>query len=127
MRLLIALLLISFAGGLQAAPVHVMERDGLVIKLMSEPCSDPVSSVMIAMAPQEVQRGEWKAIESVWPMRDGSKQTFAGCWREVSKELAFAITNGKEREVSFLMVFADQQGMLMTKKQFLRKKGQVDA
>ena len=119
--------LFLFSAGVVAAPVHVMERDGLVIKLMSEPCSDPVSSVMIAMAPPEVQRGEWKAIESVWPMRDGSKQTFAGCWREVSKELAFAITNGKEREVSFLMVFADQQGMLMTKKQFLRKKGQVDA
>jgi hypothetical protein len=107
--------------------VHTHEYDGLVIKLMPGQCSDPTVAMLIAMSPKEIQDGQWKAIESEWPMQNGSKQKFSGCWREVSKELTFAITNGKESEVSFLMVFSDQQGIIMTKKKFLKKKGLVDA
>ena len=44
MRLLIALLLISFAGGLHAAVVAVGESDGVKISLTNEPCKLEVVS-----------------------------------------------------------------------------------
>ncbi len=96
-------------------PVHVFEQDGTTIRLMRGPCVEPMIVVFVAQAaPQYAER--FKAIESVWPYRDGSVKRHAGFWMEMSTEE----TRGG---AAFVMLFDDGQRIVVDKAEFLRGKG----
>lgn len=95
-------------------PLHVLEKQGVEIRLMNTPCVDPVSLSLILPDKQ----ARFKAIYSVWPERDGSKKVYAGCWTELSKEEAQA------EETVFLLVFEDMQTGAVPKSEFNKKSGQ---
>src|SRR5262245_34385363 len=55
-------------------PLYVVERNGVEIRLMDTPCIDPVSLSMVK--PDYHHR--LKAIDSIWPQRDGTRKRFVG-------------------------------------------------
>lgn len=100
-------------------PVHVYEEGGVYIRLMPGPCVDGTSSALLVQhLPKYSDRA--KAIESVWPMRDGTKKSYVGCWLELSAEEA-------DGEAALVLVFEDTQGFVFKKKEFLKKPGQGGA
>lgn len=100
-------------------PVHVYEEQGLSMRLMPRPCTDVRSSMIVAMnLPQYADR--FRAIDSVWPMQDGTRRNYAGCWAKFSAEEA----GGTE---VFVLVFEDGQHFVVPKDEFLRKRGQGGA
>ena len=101
-------------------PVHVFEANGVVMRLMSTPCVDSASSMMVHVGlPKYASR--FKALESSWPMQDGSRMDFAGCWAELPGEVV-----GKD-EVVIALVFSDGQAFAIPKSEFLKKRGQGGA
>lgn len=113
---LFLVLLFVFPVRATEIPMHVIERQGVSIRLMRGPCADPASSIAIAVnLPQYVQR--FRAIESTWPMQDGSRKDFAGCWGEFSKE-----ESGAPGAV-LVLVFSDGQHYTVLKDEILKKGG----
>ena len=106
-------LLVFVARVTEAAdvPVHVLEKDGIEIRLMNSPCVDPVSVSQIN--PQFFEH--FKGLVSVWPEKDGSRKAYAGCWAELP---------GGE---AFVVVFADNTNGVIPKSEFRKVKGQVGA
>lgn len=88
-------------------PLHVFERGRTSIRLMRGPCVDAYSRAFIArMAPEYLER--LRAIDSTWPMNDGSLKAFAGCWIEFSAE-------EMEGEPAIGMIFEDGQRLVLPK------------
>jgi hypothetical protein len=98
-------------------PLHVLEKEGVEIRLMDLPCTDSSSIVMIRVE----HLARFKAIHSVWPERDGSRKAYAGCWAELSKDEVHAEEGG------FLLVFSDGQSGFVPKSEFKKVKGQRGA
>lgn len=96
-------------------PVHVLEKDGVQIRLMDKPCVD--AKTLSQINPAQAHR--FKAIESVWPERDGSRKKYAGCWVRLTKEEA------KHHEDVFLLVFEDNTSGGVPASEFKKTKGQV--
>ncbi len=101
----------------EVIPLHVLEKDGVVINLMGTPCVDRVSLDLVL--PKHHSR--LREIRSVWPERDGSRKAYAGCWMEVTKEEANNADGG------FLVVFEDREHTVIEKSEFKRGKGQAGA
>lgn len=99
----------------QDIPVHVLEKDGVQIRLMNKPCVDAKTLAQINPA----QAHRFKAIESVWPERDGSKKKYAGCWVRLTKEEA------RHHEDVFLLVFEDNTSGGVPASEFRKTKGTV--
>lgn len=98
-------------------PVHVVEQDGMKLRMLPTPCEDARSKVMAAqMSPLEYH-DKWKATSSDWRMRDGSWQTFAGCWLEVDKDVLSTPDN------VFFFTFSDGQSGNALKGELLKPKG----
>lgn len=112
-------LAILFSGKAFAqAPLHVLERDGVTINLMAGPCIDLTSTAMIASSNLAGKLAEFRAIDSTWLMKDGTRQDFAGCWLELTKEQ----TGGEE---GFLVLFSDRTFDVVAKSEFRKAKGQT--
>jgi hypothetical protein len=109
------LLLVTLATNAYATdiPVQVLEKDGITIRLMNKPCVEPVSVAMIVPS----MLGRFKAIESVWPEKDGSKKAYAGCWAHLTPPEAL--------EEGYLVVFSDGQSGFIPKSEFKKMRGQV--
>lgn len=95
------------------APLHVHERDEVTVKLMPGPCVDPTTVMLIAMNVSPELQAKFRAIESNWLMRDGSRRDYAGCWLETGDD--------------FLLIFSDATGTRISKARFNRRKGMVDS
>jgi hypothetical protein len=93
-------------------PLHVYEADGVTVNLIPSPCVDAFSLRVI----RPEKKDQFKAIESVWRMSDGSQQDFAGCWVEEKTDLG---------EDAFFLLFNDGQHFLVLKSEFNKRKGQV--
>lgn len=113
---------LAIAGVLYAAkahsvdiPLHVLEKGNVEIRLMGTPCVDPASIAQI----RPIVLHRFRAIESVWPERDGSRKAYAGCWAELTAEEA-----GEE---VFLLVFSDGASGGIPKSEFKKVKGQSGA
>lgn len=122
--LAVGMLLVPLRVVAQEVPLYVHERPEVTVRLMPGPCVDGVSAMMIATAPQQY-RGDWRAIESNWLMRDGSRMDFAGCWLELSAEKAADLSSGRLLEAAFLLVFSDQTASAIPKREFLKRRGQM--
>lgn len=97
-------------------PVHVVDQDGVKMRMLPTPCTDAMSLAMVEQTPPEY-RSRWKATSSDWKMRDGSWQTFAGFWIELSKEEAGA------PDAVLFFVFSDGQHGNALKGELLKPKG----
>ena len=101
-------------------PAHVLEKGGVVIRLMRGPCVDPRSQMMILSGlPTHAHR--FKEIDSEWPMQNGARQKFAGCWAEFKKGEI-----GNDEDI-FIVVFEDGTGGAVAKSEFTRKSGDKGA
>lgn len=101
-------------------PVHTFERDGVQARLMAGPCTDTRSAMVIVMGlPQFAER--FRALESTWPMQDGSRRAYAGCWAELAAEEAGAPV------AVIVMVFSDGQAVAVPKSEFVKLRGQSGA
>jgi hypothetical protein len=98
----------------QDIPLHVLDKDGVNIKLMGTPCVDAPSMSMIR--PDALSR--FKAIESVWPEKDGSRKAYGGCWTELTAAESGSVDG-------FLLVFADGASGFVPKSEFRKVRGQV--
>jgi hypothetical protein len=120
---------VVFLGGLlagcaQAAeppkteiPVLTFEAEGIQANLMSGPCTNGQAAMAIVMGlPQFAER--FKAIESTWPMQDGSRRAFQGCWAELKAEEA-----GTPMDV-VIMVFEDRTAFAVPRTAFIKLRGQ---
>ena len=114
---LIALLVIATKAHATEVPLHVLDKDGITIRLMNTPCVDPISVAMIR--PDMVK--SFKAIQSTWPEKDGSKKDYAGCWLLLKAGESGADVDG------FLVVFADGESGFIPVSEFKKVKGQVGA
>lgn len=101
----------------QDIPVHVLEKDGVEIRLMGTPCVDPKS--IASINPAFLSR--FKAIDSVWPEKDGSRKRYAGCWAEIKAGEYGAL------EDTFVLVFEDNTSGAVPKSEFKKVKGQQGA
>lgn len=110
------LLIIGVNAHAQDVPLHVLDKDGIEIRLLDKPCVDPLSVSMIR--PDAVHR--FRAVQSVWPQPDGSRKEFAGCWAELT-----AKESGGED--GFLVVFSDGESGFIPKAEFKKVRGQVGA
>jgi hypothetical protein len=98
-------------------PVHVFDRDGVQARLLSGPCVDGRSAMVIVMGlPQFADR--FRAIESTWPMQDGTRRAFGGCWAELSAAEAGAPV------AVIIMVFEDGTAFALPKSDFVKLRGQ---
>ena len=97
-------------------PVHVLDKDGVEISLMAAPCVDPVSLRLV----RAEHHARLKALQSVWPERDGSRKAYIGCWMELSPE-----ESGQEGG-AFLVVFEDNEHGVVPKSEFKKVRGQSD-
>jgi len=94
-----------------AIPVHVIEQGRTVIRLMPGPCVDPYSLAFVSrLEPQIVER--LRAIDSTWPMSDGTRRPFAGCWIELTAEEAGGTP-------AFGLIFEDGQRFTVPKSDLL--------
>ena len=101
-------------------PAHVLEKGGVVIRLMRTPCLDPRSQMMI-LSGLPTHAHKFKAIDSEWPMQNGARQKFAGCWAEFKKGEI-----GNDEDV-FIVVFEDGTGGAVAKSEFTKKPGDKGA
>lgn len=98
-------------------PVHIVDTEGVKMRMLPTPCADPVSmSLAKQMSPVEYH-ARWRATSSDWKMRDGSWQEFAGCWLEVEKE----VINAPDAVLFF--TFSDGTSGQMLKGQLLNPRG----
>lgn len=96
-------------------PLHVLEKNGVEIRLMDTPCVDEISKGLV----KPKYHSRLKAIQSVSPERDGSRKPYAGCWLEFTQE---------EYPVpAFLLVFSDGQSGVVPKEEFRKVRGQSGA
>ena len=102
-------------------PVHVLEEDRTIIRLMPTPCTDPTSVLVIAMNMPPQFHTRFKAIDSEWPMQDGSRKKFPGCWAEFSTE------ETGEAEAMIYVVFSDAKSGFLKKSAFTKLRGQKGA
>ena len=102
-------------------PVHVLEEDGTIIRLMPTPCTDPTSVLVIAMNLPPQFHTRFKAIDSEWPMKDGSRKTFDGCWAEFTPE------ETGEKEALIYVAFSDAKSGFVEKSAFTKLRGQKGA
>jgi hypothetical protein len=100
----------------QDIPLHVLDKDGVQIRLMDSPCVDARSIMMIR--PDALPR--FKAVQSVWPERDGSRKEYAGCWAALTAQ-----ESGSEE--GFLVIFSDGESGFVPKSEFKKVRGQVGA
>jgi len=101
-------------------PVYVSEQQGIVVRLMAGPCVEPLSQqIVMSGPPQHVAK--FKAIDSEWPMKDGTRKKFAGCWALLTAEEAGAM------EDVFVLVFEDGMVGGVLKSEFLKKAGDTGA
>lgn len=107
----LGLLLVATRAYANDVPLHYLEQRGVEIRLMSGPCVDEVSIRLIR--PDQVSR--FRAIQSVWPERDGTRKTYAGCWAELTPAEARNVEGG------FLVVFSDGESGFIPKSEFKRK------
>jgi hypothetical protein len=98
-------------------PVHVFERQGLLVRLMPGPCVDPVSVALIQRAIPPQFHSRFKAVESVWPEKDGTFKPYAGCWAEFSGEEA------DHTSPVIFTVFSDGSSGVVEKSIFTKKAG----
>lgn len=112
-----ALLFVAIEARAVEIPVHVLEKDGVTVRLMGTPCVDPKSIAQInpAFLPQ------FKAIDSVWPEKDGSRKRYAGCWAEIKAGEYGAL------EDTFVLVFEDNTSGMVSKSEFKKVRGQRGA
>ena len=94
-------------------PLYVIEKDSVLIRLLNKPCVDKVSLSQIA--PEF--HAKFKALDSVWPEKDGSKKSYAGCWYEVK-----AGEYGMPEDV-FVLVFSDGASGVVPKSEAAKKTG----
>jgi hypothetical protein len=98
-------------------PVLTFEAEGIQANLMSGPCTNGQAAMAIVMGlPQFADR--FKAIESTWPMQDGSRRAFQGCWAELKAEEA-----GTPVDV-VIMVFEDRTAFAVPRSSFVKLRGQ---
>jgi hypothetical protein len=98
-------------------PVLTFEAEGIQANLMSGPCTNGQAAMAIVMGlPQFADR--FKAIESTWPMQDGSRRAFQGCWAELKAEEA-----GTPVDV-VIMVFEDRTAFAVPRTSFVKLRGQ---
>lgn len=119
LALVAVLILTAWATGAYAEeiPVHVLDKDGVEIRLMNKPCVDKVSISQIN--PAFLDR--FKAIDSVWPEKDGTRKRYAGCWALLAKgEYGMP-------EDTFLLVFEDNTNGAVPKSEFSKKTGHYGA
>ena len=102
----------------EEVPVHVFEDKGVLIRMMPGPCVDGVSALVISMNVPPQFSSKFRAIESEWPMQDGSRRAFAGCWASFKAEEI-----GSTEDV-LVLVFEDRQYFVVPKKEFLKTPGQ---
>lgn len=100
----------------EEVPLHVLEKDGVEIRLMGTPCVDQTSIGLI----QPAYLPRFRAIDSVWPERDGTRKRYAGCWMALTSEEA----GGEE---VFLLVFEDRATGAVPKSEFRKMRGQSGA
>lgn len=112
----IGLILVSTRAHATDIPLHVLDKDGIEIRLMDKPCVDPRSVLVIR--PDALPR--FKAVQSFWPTKDGSRKEFAGCWAELTAQ-----ESGSDE--GFLVVFADGESGFIPKSEFRKVRGQVGA
>jgi hypothetical protein len=93
-------------------PLHVLENESITVHLMPSPCADPFARRVI----RAEKLSQFRAIESNWRMRDGSRQDFAGCWVEEKTETG---------EDAFFLLFNDGEHFLVLKSEFNRRRGQT--
>jgi hypothetical protein len=98
-------------------PVLTFEAEGIQANLMSGPCTNGQAAMAIVMGlPQFAER--FRAIESTWPMQDGSRRSFEGCWAELKAEEA-----GTPVDV-VIMVFEDRTAFAVPRTSFVKLRGQ---
>lgn len=97
-------------------PVHVWTDGQTTIKLMPGACVDPVVKPFLESVGE---LPKFKAIESSWRYQDGKRKTHGGCWAEFSAKETGA------PEAVFLLLFDDGDKHVVTKSEFLKKRGQV--
>lgn len=100
----------------QDIPLHVLDKDGVQVRLMDSPCVDARSIMMIR--PEALPR--FKAVQSTWPEKDGSRKDYGGCWAELTAQES----GGEE---GFLIVFSDGESGFVPKSEFKKVRGQVGA
>lgn len=98
-------------------PVHVVEREEVKMRLMSGPCTDPVSIGLIMNSPVEYH-GRFKAVSSQWKDERGNWKEFAGCWME----LKASEVPGTPGDV-IVLVFSDGWNGAFLKRDLIRKAG----
>ena len=100
----------------QDVPLHVLDKEGIEIRLLDKPCVDARSVMMIR--PDALPR--FKAVQSVWPQQDGSRKEFGGCWAALTAQ-----ESGSEE--GFLVVFSDGESGFIPKAEFKKVRGQSGA
>lgn len=101
MRYLALLLVLSGCAAIQPQPatprvLHTLKQDQITIMLLDAPCVDPTSVRMI----RAEKLASFRAIDSIWPEKDGSLKRYAGCWLELKAG------DGVPQDM-FFMVFSD--------------------
>lgn len=94
-------------------PVYVIDKDSVLIRLLDKPCVDKASLSQIA--PEF--HAKFRALDSVWPERDGSRKSYAGCWDELKKG-EYGMT-----EDAFILVFSDGASGIIPKSEAAKKTG----
>jgi hypothetical protein len=94
-------------------PLHVYEQEKLTIYLMAGPCAEAIGALIRAD-----RRPLYRALDSTWPMKDGSMQGYAGCWRAMSAEETGSVAG-------FAVVFSDGEGFVIPQSEFKKAAGQT--
>ena len=82
-------------------PVHVLEDGQITLRLMPGPCTDAMSALVISNVVPQEYHARFKAIDSVWPEKDGSRKSYPGCWAE------FSTSEAGSSEPIIFMTFSD--------------------
>jgi len=98
-------------------PTHVIEHDAVKMRMLPTACADPTSLMLAIQLSPPQYHARWKATSSDWRMKDGSWQTFPGCWLEVSRDEV-----GAPDDV-FFFVFSDGATGQVLKGELLKPKG----
>ena len=106
--------MVLWASKVFAADVHVFNDGGTVIRLTDSPCKDGRTVMLMAqmVPPQYFDR--FKAIESVFALRDGTSKPYAGCWMELSTK-----ETGTD-EPALIMLFEDGDNYQVPRCKFLK-------
>lgn len=106
--------MVLWASKVFAADVHSMERDGTSIHLTDAKCTDARTAMLMPRMVPPDYFDKFRAIESVWRMRDGSSASFNGCWLELSAQEA-----GTD-EPMLILIFEDGETYQLALSEFLR-------